>query len=118
MPVPTNRVDQTKNEENLTAALLGALANLISEFIQTHCIGGRTARLDLIISHAIHAENLFMKTENLRQKKDKEVSRTLHLAQLEDLENPRPIRRNKDQRTDQPKGRGMRGMTHTSTTSR
>ena len=48
-----------------------------------------------------------MKTEKLGQKKDKEVTRTLHLAQLEDLENPRPIRRNKDQRTDRPKGRGM-----------
>ena len=107
MPEPTNRLVQTPYEENLTVALLDALTNEISEFIQTHCIGWRTARLDTIISHATHAENLFMKTEKLGQKKQKEATMKLHLALLEDLKNPRPIRHNKGQATNRPKERGM-----------
>ncbi|CAL8351985.1 unnamed protein product [Boreogadus saida] len=38
VPVPTDRVVQTPYEENLTAAFLDALADNISEFIETHCI--------------------------------------------------------------------------------
>ncbi|CAL8270140.1 unnamed protein product [Arctogadus glacialis] len=110
MPVPTDRVVQTPYEESLTAALLDALAKNISEFIQTHCIGWRTARLDLIISHATHAEDLFMNKEMLGQKKDKEVTQKLHLAQLKDLKDRRPTRRYKDQRTDQPEERTSRGL--------
>ncbi|CAL8384291.1 unnamed protein product [Gadus morhua 'NCC'] len=76
MPAPTDipPVVQTPYEESLDAALLDALAKNISEFIQTHCIGWRTARLDLIISYATHAEDLFMNKEMLAQKKDKEAS--------------------------------------------
>jgi hypothetical protein len=103
VPVPTDRVVQTPYEENLTAAFLDALADKISEFIETHCIGWRTARLDLIISHATHAENLFMKKEKFEKNRKEEITKKLQLAQLEALENPKPIRRNRDQRGDRPK---------------
>ena len=98
VPVPTDRAVQTPYEENLTAAFLDALTDKISEFIETHCIGWRTARLDLIVSHATHAENLFMKKERFGKNRKEEITKKLQLAQLEALENPKPTRRDKDQR--------------------
>ncbi|CAL8234176.1 unnamed protein product [Boreogadus saida] len=98
VPVPTDRVVQTPYEENLTAAFLDALDDKISEFIETHCIGWRTARLDLIISHATHAENLFMKKEKFGNHRKQEITKKLQLAQLEALENPKHTRRNKERR--------------------
>ena len=95
MPVPTDRVAQSPYEENLTAAFLDALSDEISGFIQTHCIGWRTARLALIVSHATHAENLMNKKERQTAKDDKKVEKKLHLAQLEALENPRPSKSEK-----------------------
>ena len=109
VPVPTDRVVQTPYEENLTAAFLDALTDKISEFIETHCIGCRTARLDLIISHATHAENLFMKKEKFEKNRKEEITKKLQLAQLEALENPKPTRRDKDQGTDRPEERKSRG---------
>jgi hypothetical protein len=105
VPVPTDRVVQTPYEENLTAAFLDALTDKISEFIETHCIGWRTARLDLIISHATHAENLFMKKEKFGKNRKEETTKKLQLAQLKDLKHPKPIRRERNQGTDRPEGR-------------
>ncbi|CAL8371390.1 unnamed protein product [Boreogadus saida] len=90
IPVPADRQEQTLYEDSLTLVLLDALDERLSKSVKGSCIGWRTARLAMIVSHASHAESLRDERKRNREREARTRRRRSQQEALERLLASRP----------------------------